>query len=82
MTVRATPFDRIELLETLQQLGKLPTEQREVLVLAAVEELRYGEIATLLGVPIGTVMSRLARAREKLRKFAAEPAVSPLKVVK
>ena len=82
VAVRATQFERVELLDLLQQMGKLPSEQREVLILAAVEELRYGEIAQVLGVPIGTVMSRLARAREKLRKIVAEPAVSPLKVIK
>jgi RNA polymerase sigma-70 factor (ECF subfamily) len=45
-------------------------EQREVLILAAVEELRYDEIARLLGVPVGTVMSRLSRARERLKRMA------------
>jgi len=79
--VRATQSDRIELNEVLVRLARLPVDQREVLMLAAVEELRYGEIATMLGVPIGTVMSRLNRAREKLRSMVAEPA-SPLKVVK
>jgi RNA polymerase sigma-70 factor (ECF subfamily) len=52
-----------------------------VLVLAAVEELRYDEIGEVLGVPIGTVMSRLSRARDRLRRMTAETA-SPLKVVK
>jgi RNA polymerase sigma-70 factor (ECF subfamily) len=51
----------------------LPADQREVLLLATVEELRYEEIAALLSVPVGTVMSRLSRAREKLRKWVAEP---------
>jgi len=55
--------------------------QREVLILAAVEELRYEEIGDVLGVPIGTVMSRLSRAREKLKRMNADSA-SPLKVVK
>jgi len=74
-------FDRLELLELVEQLGRLPAEQREVLLLAAVEELRYEEIAAALAIPIGTVMSRLSRARDKLRRMAAE-APSPLKVVK
>ncbi len=61
-------FARIELRELLQQVARLPVEQREVLLLAAVEELSYAEIATMLAVPIGTVMSRLSRARDKLRR--------------
>jgi len=53
-------------------VGRLPTEQREVLLLAAVEELCYVDIAATLAIPIGTVMSRLSRARDKLRRMAAE----------
>ena len=79
--VRATQADRVELAEVLVQIGRLPTDQREVLMLAAVEELRYEEIARVQGVPIGTVMSRLNRAREKLRRMNADTPV-PLKVVK
>lgn len=66
-------FDRIELRELMQQVARLPAEQREVLLLAAVEELRYEEIAVVLSIPLGTVMSRLSRAREKLRRLAMEP---------
>jgi RNA polymerase sigma-70 factor (ECF subfamily) len=44
----------------------LPAEQREVLLLICVEDLSYQEAAQVLDVPIGTVMSRLSRAREKL----------------
>jgi RNA polymerase sigma-70 factor, ECF subfamily len=71
--VRATQSDRIELAEVFLQIGRLPVEQREVLILAAVEELRYEEIATALAIPIGTVMSRLSRARDKLRRMAVGP---------
>jgi RNA polymerase sigma-70 factor (ECF subfamily) len=79
--VRDTQSDRLELAEVLAQLGQLPIEQREVLILAAVEEMRYAEIAEMIGVPIGTVMSRLNRAREKLRRLSGEPQAA-LKVVK
>jgi RNA polymerase sigma-70 factor (ECF subfamily) len=48
-------------------LDQLSAEQREVLALVAVEEMRYQEVAEVLGIPIGTVMSRLSRARERLR---------------
>jgi RNA polymerase sigma-70 factor (ECF subfamily) len=67
--VQARQFDHVALAELLAQIGNLPVEQREVLILAAVEELRYEDIARVQGVPIGTVMSRLSRAREKLRRM-------------
>ena len=82
--VRAGQYTRVELTELMQHVGRLPVDQREVLLLAAVEELRYEEIAIALGIPIGTVMSRLSRAREKLRNAFADTPGSPaeLKVVK
>jgi RNA polymerase sigma-70 factor (ECF subfamily) len=66
-------LERIELRELVQLMGRLPPEQREVLLLAAVEEMHYAEIAAALAIPIGTVMSRLSRARDKLRRMAVEP---------
>lgn len=48
-------------------LAQLPRESREIVVLRDIEDLSYQEIARVLGVPIGTVMSRLARARQRLR---------------
>jgi len=48
-------------------LGKLPAEFREVLVLREMEDMSYREIAEVTGAPIGTVMSRLARARALLK---------------
>ena len=49
-------------------LDRLPPEFREVLVLRELQELSYKDIARVTGVPVGTVMSRLARARERLRR--------------
>ena len=81
--VRPMQYARVELMELMQHVGRLPPAQREVLLLAVVEELRYEEIAAVLGIPVGTVMSRLSRAREKLRAaFADGAGSSPLKVVK
>jgi RNA polymerase sigma-70 factor (ECF subfamily) len=81
LPVRGNQLERVELLEVVTQMGRLPPDQREVLLLAAVEEMRYEEIAAVLDVPIGTVMSRLSRAREKLRRMVADPG-SALRVVK
>jgi RNA polymerase sigma-70 factor, ECF subfamily len=60
--------------ERLQRaLAALPVEQRAVLVLREWDDLEYEEIAAVEGVPVGTVRSRLARAREALRAALAEP---------
>ncbi len=53
-------------------LRRLPDEQREVLLLVGLEKLSYAEAAQALEVPIGTVMSRLSRARERLRQMLDE----------
>ena len=71
--VRPAQQTRVELMEVLREVGRLPVDQRSVLLLAAVEELRYEEIATVLSIPVGTVMSRLSRAREKLRRASQQP---------
>jgi RNA polymerase sigma-70 factor (ECF subfamily) len=81
LPVRANQFERVELKEVIEQMGRLPADQREVLLLAVVEELRYDEIAAVTAVPIGTVMSRLSRARAKLRRLVEEPPAT-LRVVK
>jgi RNA polymerase sigma-70 factor (ECF subfamily) len=63
-------------------LARLPEPLREVILLVGLEQFGYTEAAQILGVPVGTVMSRLSRARERMRHLlAGEPAVH-LKVVK
>lgn len=64
--VRATQTDHLEVRDLDRCLQALPAEQREVLLLICVEDLSYQETAQILAVPIGTIMSRLSRAREKL----------------
>jgi RNA polymerase sigma-70 factor (ECF subfamily) len=54
--------------DLLRAFSALPEEQRAVLLLVGVEDLSYEETARVLGVPIGTVMSRLSRGRERLRQ--------------
>ncbi len=63
-------IDRIVLQEAVAALALLSLEQRQVLLLVALEGLRYEEVAQVLGVPIGTVMSRLSRARDRLRDLS------------
>lgn len=59
---------RIDAQSLRQALDELPAEYREVIVLRELEELSYKEIAGIAGIPIGTVMSRLARARRRLQE--------------
>ena len=69
--------ERVELREMMRVVDELPEEQRKVLLLVALEGLKYDEVADMLGVPIGTVMSRLSRAREAVRaKLANEGGVT------
>lgn len=81
--VRATQADMLEVRDIDTALKRLPVEQREVLLLVALEHMSYQETADTLGIPIGTVMSRLARARERLRMMLdADAGATSLKVVK
>jgi RNA polymerase sigma-70 factor (ECF subfamily) len=80
--VRATQSEQLELQDVDRALRNLPAEQREVVLLVVVEQLTYGEVSRALDIPIGTVMSRLSRARERLRVSLGGQAVVPLKVVK
>lgn len=81
--VRATQTDMLEVRDLDKALLRLPPDQREVLLLVAVERMSYKQVANALGIPLGTVMSRLSRAREQLRAIlTARETVSRLKVVK
>lgn len=65
---RAVAEQRLMLEEVGAALARLPAEQREVLVLVCVEDMAYREAAEVLGIPLGTVMSRLARGRKALAR--------------
>jgi RNA polymerase sigma-70 factor, ECF subfamily len=58
---------RLQLRDFERALGRLPETQRQVVLLIGLEGMRYDEVAVITGVPIGTVRSRIARARETLR---------------
>jgi RNA polymerase sigma-70 factor (ECF subfamily) len=59
-------------IETIQNaLEKLPVKFREIILLCDLEEMSYQEIGQTLGIPIGTVMSRLSRARKAMRELLA-----------
>jgi len=60
-------------LEDMQRaLNTLAQEQREVVLLVALEDMSYADVSRALGIPMGTVMSRLSRGREKLRRVMNE----------
>ena len=84
----APQSDPLQLRDLEAALRRLPAEQREVLLLVGLEQLSYAEASQALDVPVGTVMSRLSRGRERLRLLMsganlpeANPATN-LKVVK
>ncbi len=62
-------------------LARLPEQQRAVLLLVGLEQFAYAEAAQILGVPVGTVMSRLSRARGQMRQMLAGESIVNLKVV-
>ena len=79
---RAQP-DALVLRDLDRAIARLPADQRAVLLLVTLEEMSYEEVARTLGIPIGTVMSRLSRAREKLRAMMlGQSPAAKLKVVK
>ncbi|MGA7238331.1 MAG: sigma-70 family RNA polymerase sigma factor [Bryobacteraceae bacterium] len=73
-SVQATQPSTEESVEVMQAFERLGGEQRTVLLLAAVEGFTCREIAEILAVPIGTVMSRLSRGREAMREMLSEVA--------
>lgn len=84
LPTRATQTDGIELEELSCALGRLPEEQRAVLLLVALEDMSYADVSASLNIPLGTVMSRLARGRERLRLILAgqDQPVANLRVVR
>jgi RNA polymerase sigma-70 factor (ECF subfamily) len=83
LSLPASQTRRLEVRDLLQALAVLPEQQREVVLLVGLEGMSYLEAASVLDVPIGTIMSRLSRGREALRQLMSHgPAVARLRVVK
>jgi RNA polymerase sigma-70 factor (ECF subfamily) len=83
VAVPATQGDHLAVRDLQAALDLLPPEHKQVLLLVALEDMSYADIAAGLSIPIGTVMSRLSRARERLRLLMeGREQVQHLKVVK
>lgn len=77
-----TQTDSLYLRQVLRAVTKLTPERRSVLTLVAVEGFTYEAVASILDIPVGTVMSRLSRARADLRQLLDGDAAANLKIVK
>ncbi len=83
LALRAPQGDALMVRDLDRAIALLPSEQRAVLLLVTLEDMSYDEVARALAIPIGTVMSRLSRARDKLRALMlGQGATAKLKVVK
>jgi RNA polymerase sigma-70 factor (ECF subfamily) len=60
--------NQVQVRDVMRAIERLPETLRSVLLLVTVEDLSYAEVAQVLDIPIGTVMSRLSRAREQVRR--------------
>jgi RNA polymerase sigma-70 factor (ECF subfamily) len=76
LALSTPPADRAGMQDFYAATMRLSLEHRQILLLVGVESLSYREVSAELGVPVGTVMSRLARARERLREALDPPAAS------
>jgi RNA polymerase sigma-70 factor (ECF subfamily) len=80
--VRPHQEDRLSISALGAAVAALPSDQREALLLVGLEEFSYAEAARILNIPIGTVMSRLHRGRERLRQVLAAQGGPSLRRVK
>jgi RNA polymerase sigma factor (sigma-70 family) len=69
LTAESNAVPSLQLRDLERALAKLAIEQRQVILLVGLEGMRYDEVAEILGVPVGTVRSRLSRGRDQLRRL-------------
>lgn len=79
---RATQVEELEAADLRAALARLSDDQRQVILMVGMEQMRYEEVAQVLEIPIGTVMSRLHRARERLRELLAADSGTPQRKAK
>lgn len=82
LSVPAPQPGHLALAELARAIETLPLDQKEALLLVTLEGLAYAEAASILGIPTGTLMSRLGRARAALRTLTGTPAEPHLRTVK
>lgn len=82
LPVRAQQESNLEAKDLLAALGHLPEDQQSLLLLVGIEDFSYQQTAGILGIPLGTVMSRLSRARTRLRDILDKGQVTLLRRVK
>jgi RNA polymerase sigma-70 factor (ECF subfamily) len=82
LAVPAPQPGNLALAELARAIETLPLDQKEALLLVTLEGLAYAEAAAILGIPTGTLMSRLGRARAALRTLTGTPAEPHLRTVK
>src|SRR5579864_8353058 len=69
LVVHPNALATLQLRDLEAAIAKLPQEQRQVILLVGLEGMRYEEVAQILGIPVGTVRSRLSRGRDQLRRL-------------
>lgn len=75
---QSQPDSCLDLIDLDRAIGRLPARQRQVILLIGLEGMRYDQAASVLGVPIGTIRSRIGRARNTLRQLMEnEPKTAP-----
>ena len=81
LAARIPAVSRTDVMDLQRALQGLAPEQREVVLLVALEDMSYADVSRALGIPIGTVMSRLSRGRERLRRIMEGQETRTLRVV-